>query len=109
MTKSQSGGEGVGCEGHGSCRCQGEKLKSWAAGGGGSRSASWLSGVVREAWGEKALQRVPLWATQELRSSGKLRTEWAAEVHKQRPGKKQWVHTHLAYGRVNLHSLNMRR
>lgn len=54
---------------------QRREAESRAVGGDGSPSASWLSGVVREAWGEKALERVPLWATQELRSGGKLRTE----------------------------------
>ena len=42
----------------------GAKARSLEPGGwwqGRPQSASWLRGVVREAWGEKALERVPLW------------------------------------------------
>ena len=100
MTKSQSGGEGVRCEGQRSCRCKGEKLRAGRLVAGASAErllAVWggEGGVGREGTGEGT----PV-ATQELRSSGKLRTERAAEVHKQGPGKKQWVC--LAYGTFTL-------
>lgn len=91
MTKSQSGGEGVGCKGQRSCRCKGKKLRARrsVAGAPAERLLAVWGGegiVGREGTGEGT----PV-ATQELRSSGKLRTERAAEVHKQGPGKKQWV------------------
>lgn len=87
MTKSQSGGEREGVPHQGRCRCKDKKLRERATCDSGGSSSSRLCVVVKEGTGEGH----PCGHRGTQAHWGKLRTEGAAGVYMQVPGKKHWV------------------
>lgn len=108
MTKSQSSGEKEGAPDQGRCRCKGKNLRERATCDRGGSSSFWLCVVLREAWGEKGLERATPGITQEhRRTGGKLRTESICRHLARSIGCEEWV-WHTEGCPINLHSINIR-